>query len=69
MNSNLASRLLSSSMGWTDPAVLTAERPLLEFMGSMKYDAYDRYMPGSRFMSSLVQWLSQFDMEDRAIGN
>ena len=66
MNSNLASRLLSSVMGW-DYIVLNAERPELEFMGSMKYDAYDRFMPGTRFMSSLVQWLNQFDKEDRKI--
>lgn len=64
MNSNLASQLLSSIMGW-DYLRLNSERPLLEFMGSMKYDAYDRFMPGTRFMSSLVQWLSQFDEEDR----
>lgn len=66
MNSNLASRLLSSVMGW-DYIVLNSERPELEFMGSMKYDAYDRFMPGTRFMSSLVQWLNQFDKEDRKI--
>lgn len=64
MNSNLASQLLSNVMGW-DYAGLNSERPELEFMGSMKYDAYDRFMPGTRFMSSLVQWLSQFDEEDR----
>lgn len=65
MNSNLASQLLSSVMGWNYLG-LNSERPMLEFMGSMKYDAYDRFMPGTRFMSSLVQWLSQFDEEDRA---
>lgn len=65
MNSNLASLLLSSVMGWKYSR-LNSERPVLEFMGSMKYDAYDRFMPGTRFMSSLVQWLSQFDEEDRA---
>ena len=64
MNSNLASQLLSSVMGW-DYVGLNSERPELEFMGSMKYDAYDRFMPGTRFMSSLVQWLNQFDEEDR----
>lgn len=64
MNSNLASQLLSSVMGW-DYEGLNSERPELEFMGSMKYDAYDRFMPGTRFMSSLVQWLDQFDEEDR----
>lgn len=66
MNSNLASQLLSSVMGW-DYVGLNSERPELEFMGSMKYDAYDRFMPGTRFMSSLVQWLNQFDEEDREI--
>lgn len=65
MNSNLASLLLSSVMSW-DYVRLNSERPELEFMGSMKYDAYDRFMPGTRFMSSLVQWLNQFDEEDRA---
>ena len=65
MNSNLASLLLSSVMSW-DYVGLNSERPELEFMGSMKYDAYDRFMPGTRFMSSLVQWLNQFDKEDRA---
>ena len=65
MNSNLASLLLSSVMSW-DYVGLNSERPELEFMGSMKYDAYDRFMPGTRFMSSLVQWLNQFDEEDRA---
>ena len=51
-------------MDW-DYVGLNSERPVLEFMGSMKYDAYDRFMPGTRFMSSLVQWLNQFDEEDR----
>lgn len=64
MNSNLASQLLSSVMGWNYEG-LNSERPELEFMGSMKYDAYGRFMPGTRFMSSLVQWLNQFDEEDR----
>lgn len=65
MNSNLASQLLSSVMGWNYLG-LNSERPVLEFMGSMKYDAYDHFMPGTRFMSSLVQWLSQFEENDRA---
>lgn len=65
MNSNLASQLLSSVMRW-DYLTLNSERPLLEFMGSMKYDAYNRFMPGTRFISNLVQWLSQFDEEDRS---
>ena len=62
MNSNLANQLLASIMNW-DAQTLASERATLEFMGSMKYDAYDRYMPGMRFMSSLVQWLDQFEDE------
>lgn len=64
MNSNLANQLLASIMKWDAP-ILASERAALEFMGSMKYDAYDRYMPGMRFMSSLVQWLNDIKEEDR----
>ena len=67
MNSNLANQLLASIMKW-DPKQLATERAALEFMGSMKYDTYGRYMPGTRFMSSLVQWLNQMeDTKDRDI--
>lgn len=64
MNSNLANQLLASIMKWDAPT-LASERAALEFMGSMKYDAYDRYMPGMRFMSSLVQWLNNIEEGDR----
>lgn len=64
MNSNLANQLLASIMKW-DAATLASERAALEFMGSMKYDAYDRYMPSMRFMSSLVQWLNDIEEGDR----
>lgn len=64
MNSNIANQLLASIMKW-DAQTLASERAALEFMGSMKYDAYDRYMPGMRFMSSLVQWLNDIEEEDR----
>lgn len=65
MNSELANKLLASIMKW-EPTKLAVERSVLEFMGSMKYDSYDRYMPGTRFMSSLVQWINQIEEpEDR----
>ena len=64
MNSNLANQLLASIMKWDAPT-LAFERAALEFMGNMKYDAYDRYMPGMRFMSSLVQWLNDIEEGDR----
>ena len=64
MNSNLSHRLLASIMNW-NAEKLASERAVLEFMGSMKFDDYDRFMPGIRFMSSLVQWLNRLDQEDR----
>ena len=64
MNSNLANQLLASIMKWDAPT-LASECAALEFMGSMKYDAYDRYMPGMRFMSSLVRWLNDIEEGDR----
>ena len=60
MNSSVAGQLLSKVMGWTDFR-LAEERPWIEFIANMKYDAYDQYMPGTRFIASLVQWLSQFE--------
>ena len=66
MNSNLANQLLASIMNW-DAQALASERAALEFMGSMKYDSYDRYMPGMRFMSSLVQWLNDIEVDDRDV--
>ena len=64
MNSTLSNQLLARIMGW-DPQTLMSERASLEFIGSMKYDTYDRYMPGMRFMSSLVLWLNDIEEEDR----
>lgn len=60
MNSSVAGQLLSKVMDWTD-FQLSEERPWIEFIANMKYDAYDQYMPGTRFIASMVQWLSQFD--------
>lgn len=63
MNSSLAGQLLSKVMEWDDTQ-LSHEAPWLQFMASMKYDSYDQYMPGTRFLASLVQWLGQFEEVD-----
>lgn len=66
MNAELVNSLLYAVTKWDD-SVLAKEQPILEFMGSMKYDSYDQFMPGARFLASFVQWLSQFDDEDKDI--
>ena len=67
MNSNLSGQLLSKVMGWSDEE-LANELPWLQFMAGMKYDSYDQFMPGNRFLASLVQWMTQFDsVEERQL--
>lgn len=66
MNRELSHRLLQTVMDW-DLSKTETELPLLSFMANMKYDSYDQYMPGTRFMASLVQWLECFEPEEREI--
>jgi len=53
----LAERLLARVMNW-DPEHVAAERPVLQAMAAYKYDKYQRYSPGLRFLESLALWLS-----------
>ena len=60
MNTALAERLLCSILEWTEEEVKN-ERPLLQAISSFKYDEYQQFSPGKRFIESLVGWLKQFD--------
>lgn len=64
MNIVLADKLLSSVMEWT-PQESAEIFPRVLFMSDMKYDSYDQFMPGNRFMASFTQWLNQFDPTER----
>jgi hypothetical protein len=59
MRDELAEALLRRVMGWGDDDV-ARERPILEALADYKYDAYERYEPGMRFIESLACWLAQF---------
>jgi hypothetical protein len=60
MKGELANSLLHAVTEW-NAKQLDTELPLLNFMANMKYDHYDQFMPGSRFLSNLVKWLAQFE--------
>lgn len=60
MKGELANSLLHAVTEW-DAEQLDSELPLINFMANMKYDHYDQFMPGSRFLSNLVKWLAQFE--------
>lgn len=59
MRDLLAERLLATVMEWTQEDV-ARERPDLQAMAAYKYDEYQKFSPGMRFVESLALWLSQF---------
>lgn len=67
MRNSLAETLLIKIMDWT-PDEIDRERPLLQAMADLKWNEYQQFAPGTRFIESLVKWLQQFkDIEDRKI--
>jgi len=67
MRSALAEKLLVKIMDWKSD-VISKERPLLQALANFKYDEYQQFSPGIRFIESLVKWLSQFEtLEEKNI--
>ncbi len=63
MRDELAEALLAKVMGWTDEEK-ALERPILQDLARYKYDEYQQYAPGRRFIESLALWLRQFETKD-----
>lgn len=59
MKRDLAEKLLSHYLNW-EPAKKAEERRLLEALAAYKYDEYQQFKPGRRFVESLALWLRQF---------
>ena len=53
-------------MGWSDER-FRDEFAWLSLMSRMKYDDYQEFVAGTRFVESLADWLQQFPKEDRAV--
>lgn len=64
MRDALAERLLGSVMEWTNEDI-ARQRPILQALASLKYDEYQQFSPGMRFVESLALWLQQFDSPAR----
>ncbi len=60
MRDNLAERLLATVMHWSADDV-ARERPDLQALAAFKYDEYQQYFTGMRFIESLAVWLNQFN--------
>ncbi len=59
MRRELAEKLLTKIMGWQNNEK-AAERAALEAFAAYKYDEYQQFAPGRRFLESLALWLRQF---------
>ena len=66
MRDALAERLLAKVMNWS-PADVARERPILQALALLKYDEYQQFSPGMRFVESLALWLEQFAANERQI--
>lgn len=67
MNEILAGKLLAKVLNW-DQRTIRDERPILLSFASFKYDDYQPFFPGMRFIESLALWLNQFDtLQERRI--
>lgn len=53
MRRELAERLLANLMAWSD-AEMATEREILDVFANYKYDEYQQYAPGRRFLESLA---------------
>src|SRR6266511_3636531 len=65
MTDELAERLLAKVMGWGLEEV-RMNLPVIQALAMWKYDAYERFSHGMRFVESLALWLDQFEtVEER----
>lgn len=63
MKDQLAERLLYKTMDW-DTETLGEELSFLQDMSYYRYDYYEQFIPGVRYLGSLVRWLGQFDNKE-----
>jgi hypothetical protein len=64
MNERLGLRLLGEIMKWPDEQA-SREFQWLRLMARIKYDSYEDFRAGARFLERLAVWLQQFKQEDR----
>ena len=63
MRDRVAEELLARVLEWSSEDV-ARERPLIQALAAYKYDEYQQFSTGSRFIESLALWLNQFGTAD-----
>lgn len=64
MKQEIALRVLGQVMDWDEDRA-RREFSWLQLMAKFKYDDYQDYMAGARFVECLADWLQQFEKADR----
>ena len=65
MKDSLAEALLGQVMEWDGTELAISNTLLnLQMLASQKYDGYERFRPGRKFIESLANWLRQFRTVD-----
>ena len=64
MNREFVLGTIGSLMGWDDERA-RREFAWLRLMSRMKYDDYQEFLAGMRFVESLADWLQQFNQDER----
>lgn len=65
MQDRNAAELLARVMGWKDHNPVHEHVPELQLLAYYKYDNYQRFGPGRRFIESLALWINRLEPEDR----
>jgi hypothetical protein len=65
MRDELAERILAHVMSW-EPAQVTEFGACLQDLARYKYDEYEGFGPGEKFIESLAAWLWQLEPAERA---
>lgn len=63
MRENLAERLLAKVMNW-DSSDVARKMPDLLALASYKFDEYQQFSPGMKFVESLALWINQFESDE-----
>src|ERR1035437_10036010 len=66
MNQRLGLRLLGEVMQWSDEQARDEFR-WLKLMSRFRYDGYEDFRAGARFIERLSVWLQQFKQQDREV--
>ncbi len=61
MKSELAETILKSVMNWADPGTISNELQEIQVISEIKYDDYQQYTHGMRYIENLALWLREFD--------